>query len=527
MDVAKLKSAILFDLLKVHTSETFCRQANRSGTGDAWQAVAKGLSRARFEQKRDACQKAAGAAESDAEAIATPSEQSLKVTEDEVRQRLVQVYMSVSSWEREVIIVDKLKDELSYFSKMRYRTVQEALEHWQWYLFSLTFKAEDFESKAKHEHEGAKCMPLDTVDLQILAVTFETQITVSHMLRATWRFQPSQSTIIQGTPCSAIHLVHHEGLWEPLLGPTPPEDECRSLSGSVVEIGDLESGALKLAAFKPAVVLNYDHSIEAYIASKDQVTFPVERNQVNQVLFYEGADNEEASRHRNHWATRILDHIPNSSLQFQILYELVRKCGKAKLEEYHASLAGRAASGSTAPQKKTGDTGQNVPDDMWRTAPTPTNEAHPSTSSSSTGRSRYLEVKQVINDLKAGRNYYAVAVRDNNHPFLRKGDQMLLEAAERTFVRCSPAEQRKPTNWFPIDCFTTWEVTLPFQPEAAWANADKYLALQVGQNVAVTERYAGEWNEWASGCLLQQGEGQMAEGIFHLSFVESKILVNG
>ena len=110
------------------------------------------------------------------------------------------------------VVAAKLRCKLSIFRILRYQE-EEALQHWNWYLYCLTLDSHYF---AQHSISGARCavrMPMDSVDMYLLARILKVQIVVSQLWEPALCFSPREEVFF------SVHLVTHGGLWAAALQP--------------------------------------------------------------------------------------------------------------------------------------------------------------------------------------------------------------------------------------------------------------------------------------------------------------------
>jgi len=266
------------------------------------------------------------------------------VTERGLRAALVEAYGTLADNDLKEVLETKQKDPWSFF--YAYRDISSALKHWQWYLLCLSYDEDTFEQTGGID-EGVVRMPMDTVDLRAIATIYRVQITVSRFLEEPLRFCPSNE--IPQTAWSTCHLIGHDGLWAPVLRSRPSSDEDVDLIGKIVKLDSLLPHIEKLASYGSALITDYDEDREHYMAKVEDVTFPVERAQISQILDFQkpAVVDELADRYELVTAPRAgeappLYGIPDGSLEFQVLKAMVLEHVKTRLLDTRASLAGRA-----------------------------------------------------------------------------------------------------------------------------------------------------------------------------------------
>lgn len=365
--IAHVDRTVSFDLLKVWTSEAYGRETGVT-TGCPWHSLALGIRHASREKRRSQVAAAIAREEEPPDYCCEDLVAGESFDETELRKTVVRMYKSFPDETVTQILTHKLRDPTSWFHKAKYDSAAQAKRYWAWYLYCLTFRVEDI---AKHQslrdpalaqrEWGARGdivaqMPLDLVDLHTIATFYRCSITVSHLMAKSQRIKPAP-----GQPAADrdVHLVSHMGLWAPLLGQHRPETELRPLVGALIEVGNLPGKVLYEASGRLAPLLRYDEEHETYIAQVGGVLLPLERSQIHRVVHYpgEGADQETAAwvdwRRKQNEQEKAKDgkeaveaplvNIPNGSLEFQVLQELVRRLARQKLESTYAEMSGRNA----------------------------------------------------------------------------------------------------------------------------------------------------------------------------------------
>lgn len=142
------------------------------------------------------------------------------LTEERVRAILVKTYKDLNETDLQRVASAKLEEKTSFFCMTAaFRDVQAVREYWNWYLYCLTHRtAEIYDDDC---NAGVVRMPLDNVDLQVLASFFCTGIVVSKLDSCALKFLPGSGR----APKAAIHLLNHKSLWAPMLGKKPTTNE--------------------------------------------------------------------------------------------------------------------------------------------------------------------------------------------------------------------------------------------------------------------------------------------------------------
>merc|ERR1712228_1054637 len=105
--------------------------------------------------------------------------------EQDLRIRIVNAYRQQESVVIERLIRAKLDDPWSFFSRMGYESFDKARANWDWYLWCLTCPSNEFAEwsmTVRLEGWGCADMPLDSVDLQLVAATFHARVIVSQLI---------------------------------------------------------------------------------------------------------------------------------------------------------------------------------------------------------------------------------------------------------------------------------------------------------------------------------------------------------
>mmetsp|Transcript_29118 Transcript_29118/g.46360 ORF Transcript_29118/g.46360 Transcript_29118/m.46360 type:complete len:859 (+) Transcript_29118:116-2692(+) len=176
-------------------------------------------------------------------------------------------------------------------------------------------------------------MPLDKVDLQAIAVAFETEIIVDHLMEGSWLFSPCHTHRLG----RCARLLRHMDLWAAMTTARAFEDEPLQLSGALVELEPGLPGHLRPVSRCAAAILGYEPIVDAYKACVDQFSeFRIQRNLINRVI-YKDATPEMFIEDEG---PEILRHMPTKSLSFYLLGQLVKKIASHRLETCHLIVKG-------------------------------------------------------------------------------------------------------------------------------------------------------------------------------------------
>jgi len=287
------------------------------------------------------------------------------VTEENVRQILVGGYERLDRAAIHVVVAAKLRGAVgrrgSFFRLLGEQCGdEEARSWWTWYLYCLTFPS------SEDAPQSVVRMPLDMVDLQMLALHFGISITVSRYLRDAIRLRPRLPA--GGARIRAIHLVMHRGLWAPLLGPRPKDAEVHPLVGTLVELLGLEHRFGHGARWGAVVSYDLEHESYVVLIGDDWRRVLVDRLQIGRVIYYPhvlpqalpttDVRTDSADDSVEVFESELLAGVPEGALEWQVLQELVRREARVKLETMMQVLAGRGdAAAATAAAAQLGTAG--------------------------------------------------------------------------------------------------------------------------------------------------------------------------
>eukprot|EP00438_Fugacium_kawagutii_P006738 Skav219150 [mRNA] locus=scaffold1574:819401:824148:- [translate_table: standard] len=165
----------------------------------------------------------------------------------------------------------------------RFRDVEEVMKYWNWYLYCLTYESWEL-NEEELGSAGVVRVPMDYIDLQVLATCLSAKIIVSHL--------DSHALVFNGcdpsrAPRMTLHLVHHKSRWAPLLG---RKTALKALENQLVVLQGLEGGAFQSFKNKPAYVLVSDRRTVAvpqdvYQVNIGQQILPMQRHQLQDLVF--------------------------------------------------------------------------------------------------------------------------------------------------------------------------------------------------------------------------------------------------
>eukprot|EP00438_Fugacium_kawagutii_P016006 Skav233573 [mRNA] locus=scaffold2520:19215:20786:+ [translate_table: standard] len=494
---------VLFDILKEWASASFHRQVRETEPpGCAWQSLAMAFQYAK-----------AGMEGLEAEVSAK---------ETAMRRLLVETYASLSMEARRSVAEEKLKCQLSFFKIAGYREVEQVLQHWNWYLYSLTFCGECFVEEgrwAKILEEPVQGtfvvrMPLDSVDLYFLATRLRLRILLLQLFQPALRF---------GNQGVTLHLVTYGGMWAPLLSTKLWLQEKANLSGSIVQVDSSLKGPMQPFAGKSACVLGYDADKDYHIAAITRL-FPLRSVQISRIIARD-RDVLALAHHGRHTDQPPFHGIPDKAVEFQILLHLLRLEVGQRLEDLHESLAGRC------PRPALEYSGLSPWEDFVFGAPAAWNPESLYASS--------LPLQEVVALLAEGKRVWTkcwVPVPKGKTDFLpcRVQDFLCLEEVLEeqkeydlpgrfpeavTFLGHGASEPR-PLKRICSDTVCSWLVLEDFHHRNT-----ELLRLYEGDTAIVSKRLSGKWNGWATGRVIASSQEQSDEGNFNLLLLRPQIWI--
>eukprot|EP00439_Symbiodinium_sp_Y106_P017214 s4831_g2.t1 len=568
MDLELLRSRsggdrVAFDLLKRWISNAFLREVRDTApAGCPWQSLTRALEESRRRRWREARSEGT---DLELDPITEADlRKSLVHAYKELLPELFQPFPQIFLWPMpesvlRVVAEAKLKDELSIFQLGHFPDTGEVLEHWKWYLFCLTFESREFTSNGvhwdKHPDLAYPCIvrvPLDFVDLQILARIFKVQITVSRMGREALRLLPSEEDGCE----EIVHLVMHGGLWAPVLGSRPPLREV-DFVGAVVQLGhDLH--CFEAFAEKTACILDFDEVQDFCRACVGRHIIPVQRERICKIVACDGTQHHpryripqvELIRRESRRQRASLDGpgpgdapsfhgIPDGSLEFQVLLDLVtqlvceRLCATrwkiegeppAKLDDYARYLDKLAYLAPLPPVEII---------EMQLTQPYLQRMKGSSSEDIAPGRRSVEEVVQMLEPsngpstvwIQCPSSFRPLASQRNNLLSCEAGDWIGLTGLGREYpdgsrlLLAKPAGLKGVPRWILSDVISRFAVREEFAPSPSWPYPQEFLTLKNGDLVQVTDRPNGQWQGWARGKLWKSHGDQepvLQEGLFPL-----------
>ena len=449
--------------------------------------------------------------------------------ETSFRRVLVQTYASFKGAQLEALLEAKLADELSFFHSARY-SLERAKDYWKWYLYCLTFHSGDFSAGGQSWNKYPRSttvvarMPLDIVDLALLAQFLNAQITVSRLNQPALRLAPASHSM-EGVHC--LHVVVHKGLWAPVLS-TLDWVSCRidrtARVGSVVEIHDNVPSHVEGFAGLLACVNSFDEVEGCYTVCTGLHQIPLHSTQIRRVLS-RSADLIRRSTEVSHdvalgipsrWylpgEAPALRGIPDSSLEFQLLLQMVLGDVGRRLRNMRERLAGRPVRDEplTLEDPAALDTKEF---ELLRHQPPRPGEPCPSC----------LSLPAVEQLLKGGARIWTRCPGSVNGGLfhLNRQDFVCLVASDvreddsLLFQAHTSSNQRLVE--IPGDSLCLWMATQDFDPPSKWRNLRQFLQIWQGESLVMIERHH-KWDGWGNMRRLEQ-EGSDCVGLVALKYL--------
>ena len=496
MEVEKLEKKgrrVLFDILKEWASASFHRQVrDTEPIGCAWQSLAMALQ--------------------DAKGRNTSDTTVLTDTESDMRSLLIQAYGLLSKEAWRSVAEKKLQCPLSFFHQARYQDVELVLQHWNWYLYCLSFCSEATSHKPLElpflKGSFVVRMPLDSVDCYFLAKLLRHRILLLQLTQPALRF---------GAQGKTLHLVTYGGMWAPLLSTKLWLQEKSDLSGSVVQIDHSLKGALAPLAGKSACILGYDVDRDCHIAASTHL-FPLKSVQISRII----TRSEDVVRHQSRHDQPPFCGIPDKSVEFQVLLHLLRTELGKRLEDLHEHYAGR-------PERP------QFSEDLVPWEDFVSGHVEPAQDLESLCASS-LPLQEVVAMLAEGKRIWtkcvvAVGPRPEKAEFLtcRVQDFICLEEvlqqdefSEVMFLAHSGSD--KQPKRLSSDAVCSWLVLQDFVPDRNHSRS--LMRLHEGDTAIVLERRRGTWNGWAKGRVTASSQSyEHLEGDFKLVLLRPQIWI--
>ncbi|CAE7338112.1 mask [Symbiodinium pilosum] len=542
-----------FDLLKRWISNAFMREVrDTSPVGCPWQSLISALEESRRRRWREA--------RAEGEMLELDP-----ITEADIRTALVHAYQDMPPAAHRAVAEAKLKDELSIFQMAHFPDADAVIRHWKWYLHCLTFESHEFTSDGtcwdKFPDLDDPCivrMPLDCVDLQILARIFKVQITVSRLGREALRLLPSEEDGCE----DVIHLIMHAGLWAALLSSRAPIPEA-DIVGAVVKLSN-DLSCFQDFANKTACILSYDEVQDFCTACVGRYVIPVQRDGICRIIAC------DESRHHPRYRTREIDvrsreirrsrahldgpgpgdapsffGIPDGSLEFQVLLDLVTQMACERLLATRSHLKGEV------PVKP--DRYARYLARLEDLAPLPSNvevkrvqleQPYIQRTKGSCGSEEIISgrrsLEEVVQMLDKGSTTVWILCPCTFTPPVSQRNSLLscqygayigLISNGREFSDGSKLFLAKPAGvrgahmprWVSSDVICQFSVKEEFAPSSEWPYPQEFLSLSVGDLLLITDRATGKWEGWARGRLWKSHGSQ--EGLFPLHCVKPELYV--
>ena len=458
------------------------------------------------------------------------------------RRVLLRAYTSLTEREMEEVLEAKIADELSFFHFAGY-TLESAKVHWKWYLYCLTFHSSEFSTDGKswdklpRSNKVVARLPLDSVDLCLLARWLKAQITVSRLDHAAMRFLPDQSDDLQEIIC--LHLLVHKGLWAPVLS-TVDWESCRidyaARVGSIVEIHEGLPSSLEGFAGLVACVTDFDAGEGCYTACCGVHQIPLHSTQIRRVLS-RSCDllQRESDVTHDIWPPGVLqnsrsgympgeaptlDGIPDASLEFQFLLQMIMHDLGRRLRTMREQLAGRPLRDEA--KKRNKDQGPQVEKDellLLQQQPPKLGDHCPSCLS-------LPAVVQLLNNSTLIWTRCPSTVQKGQTQLKRQEFVCLVAADVREdgslFFRARTAS--KPHAFgIESDDLSLWIAAQDFQADSNWSNLRLFLQVWQGESLAMVERQRHKWDGW--GKMRRLDEDLDSVGLVPLRYLVPHIWV--
>ena len=499
--------SVCFDLLKQWISNTFHRQVQDTcPAGCSWQSLSTAC-------RASGCHIQTG--------------EDLETT---FRTVLVQTYASFKGAQLEALLEAKLADELSFFHCARY-SLERAKDYWKWYLYCLTFHSRDFSTDGQSWNKYPRSttvvarIPLDTVDLALLAKFLNARITVSRLNQPALRLPPASRGMEE---VHSLHVVVHKGLWAPVLS-TLDWVSCRidrsARVGSVVEIHDNVPSHIEGFAGLLACVNSFDEVEGCYTVCNGLHQIPLHSTQIRRVLS-RSADLIRRSTEVSHdvalgipsrWylpgEAPALRGIPDSSLEFQLLLQMVLGDVGRRLRNMRERLAGRPVRDEPLTLEDPAALGAKEFELLRHRPPTP-GEPCPSC----------LSLPSVEQLLKGGARIWTRCPGSVNGGLfhLNRQDFVCLVATKAgredgslLFQAHTSTNQRLVE--IPGDSLCLWMATQDFDPPLKWRNLREFLQVWQGESLIMIERHH-KWDGWGKMRRLEQ-EDSDSVGLVALKYL--------
>lgn len=417
------------------------------------------------------------------------SEAFREVEEHFVRSTLIESYRKLTGPALEALLCEKLKQETSFFHMTKFRDVEEVRRHWNWYLYCLTFESWQFEQEdlENHPHYVVR-VPMDYIDLQVLATCFRAKITVSHLDSLALCFTPRSSQLAM-----QLHLVHHRSRWAPMLG---RKAAVPALENQLVILQGLEGSGFQSFKNKPAYVLPKPRNFppEVYLVNVGAQCLPMQRHQLHVIDGIGPAASDswpglDRSRGPAIGQAPSFRGIPDGSVEFQLLLELVEDLIYKRLRGKRDELLGQEADyerrgpehafeqlaalpdwvSQATPQAMPNGAGAAVPaaapatprvtpDRKFVVERRPLDEVVAVMQAKETNRIRVRCPSTYSNNSADWRKYFTIDCKKGMHIVLTKANNHPLFRFIFRGAKDGEEDQKDKRSWFASDLLCLWEV---------------------------------------------------------------------
>ena len=449
-----------------------------------------------------------------------------EVAESQIRAALIETYLKLDGAVLDALAREKLQHETSFFYMTQFRDVEEVKKYWPWYLYCLSFESCEFEDSNFPENGTVVKIPMDYIDLQVLAICLRAKFVVSHLDSPALCFNPRTSEVR-----FHLDLVHHKSRWAPVLGRKP---SVKALENQLVILQGLDGSGFQSFKNKPAYVLAPPRACaggsDVYWVNVGQQRLPMQRHHLHVI---DGADASSQAWQPTgvaKWQGPALGQassfrgIPDGSVEFQLLLQLVGDLVFKRLRQKREEYQGNDVDWTRAAGDR--DYAAALPAHCWTNCVAAKVERRFAT--------EWRPLVGVVNFMNARKEqgqkswigvwcpttfhknsaeleeHFRIPVRRGLHLILRKA--VPHQELDLLFEAAVDGEQQK--GWFIADLLCLWEVRSPMMAESQ-GRSPVMLQLEAGARFYVTELLE---NGWAKMCQWRDDEDQALakRGVFHL-----------
>ena len=447
-----------------------------------------------------------------------------EVTESQIRATLIETYLALDEAALDALARKKLQHEISFFYVTRFRDVEEVKKYWRWYLYCLSFESWKFEDTNFPEKGTVVKIPMDYIDLQVLAISLQCKIGVSHLDSPALRFNPRKEARFH------LDLVHHKSRWAAILG---RKSAVRALHNQLVILQGLDGSGFQSLNHKAGYVLPPPRvcveGSDAYWVNVGQQCLPMLRHHLHVINGSDASSQVWPPIGFAKWQGPALGQahsfrgIPDGSVEFQLLLQLVGDFVFKRLRQKREEYLGNEVDWTRASGHR--DCATVLPANCWTNGAAVEWSRH-----FSTERMPLMDVVNFMNSQKEQGQipsnigvrcpttwhinsvellkYLKIPLRRGLHLILRRavphaGLHLLFEAAVY-------GEQQK--GWVIADLLCLWEVMSPMRI-AEYQGSTQMLEIEAGTLFYVTELLE---NGWANTCQWTMDQDLAKRGVLHL-----------